>query len=284
MLDFSNLQSPYLIAELGINHNGNLQIAKRLIDAAFACSWDCVKFQKRNPDLCVPEEQKNITKDTTPWGKMSYLEYKRKIEFGKEEYDYIDKYCKEKPISWTASVWDIDSLNFIKQYDIPFIKIASAKVTDIELVKEVAQTKIPVILSTGMSSLEELDKAVGILKKYSNNFMIMHTNSSYPAKIEELNLNCIKTLQERYNCEVGYSGHEYGLEPTVFSVVLGAMVIERHITLDRTMWGTDQSSSVEPMGMDMLRKRIKDIKPILGDGIKRVTKSELTIRKKLRGR
>jgi len=282
IFDLKNLSNPYFIGEVGINHNGDLQIVKKLIDAVFACSWNCVKFQKRNPDICVPEKQKRVIRET-PWGKMSYLEYKHKLEFGKEEYDYIDKYCKEKPISWTASVWDIDSLNFIEQYDVPFIKIPSAKVTDLELIREVALTELPVILSTGMSTLEEIDKAVDILTKSSSDFMLMHTNSSYPTKIGELNLNCIRTLRERYNCEVGYSGHEYSLEPPLFAVALGAMVIERHITLDHTMWGTDQSSSVEPMGMDMLYKRIRNIKQILGDGIKRITENELMVRKKLSG-
>ncbi len=281
-MDFKNLDNPYLIAEIGINHNGDLEIAKKLIDAAHACSWDFVKFQKKNPDLCIPEEQKKAIKET-PWGKMTYLEYKHKLEFGKKEYDYIDKYCREKPINWAASVWDMDSLNFIKQYKVAFIKIPSAKVTDLELIKDTACSKFPVILSTGMSTLEEIDRAVDVLKKYSANFMLMHTNSSYPAKIEELNLGCIKTLRQRYNCEIGYSGHEYGLEPTIFAVALGAMVIERHITLDHTMWGTDQSSSVEPMGMDMLYKRIRNAKQILGDGIKRITESEIIVRKKIRG-
>lgn len=280
-IDFNKIKDPYLIAEIGINHNGDLQIAKKLIDAAHGCSWSCVKFQKKNPDLCVPAEQKEIIKDT-PWGKMTYLEYKHKLEFGKKEYDYIDKYCREKPISWTASVWDIESLNFIKKYNIPFVKIPSAKVSDIQLIEEVTKTKLPIVLSTGMSTLIELDKAVDILRRHSANFMLMHTNSSYPAKLEELNLNCIKTLKERYDCEVGYSGHEYSLEPTVFAVALGAMVIERHITIDHAMWGTDQSSSIEPMGMDMLYKRVRNIEQIRGDGIKRITESELNVRNKLR--
>lgn len=282
MLDFSSLNSPYLIAEIGINHNGDLQIAKKLIDAVHACSWNCVKFQKKNPDLCVPDEQKKEIKETR-WGKMTYLEYKHKMEFSKEEYDYIDRYCKEKPISWACSVWDLDSLNFIKKYEVAFIKIPSAKITDLELVEEASRAKFPLILSTGMSTLEEIDKAVGLVRKYTSEFLLMHCNSSYPAKMEELNLNCIKTLKERYNCEVGYSGHEYSLEPTVYAVVLAAMVIERHITLDHTMWGTDQASSVEPMGMDMLCKRIRNVKQTLGDGIKRITEGELTVRKKLRG-
>jgi N-acetylneuraminate synthase len=282
MIEFSKLNRPYLIAELGINHNGSLQIAKKLIDSAFACSWDCVKFQKRNPNLCIPKAQKNVIKET-PWGKMTYLKYKQRLEFGKKEYDYINKYCKEKPISWAASVWDISSLRFIGNYDVPFIKIPSAKIVQKELIKESAKTKLPIILSTGMSTLKEIDAAVEILKRYSSNFLLMHTNSSYPAQIGELNLNCINILQKRYDCEIGYSGHEYDLDPTVFAAVLGAKVIERHITLSHKMWGTDQVSSVEPMGMDMLYKRIKDIKQILGDGVKRVTKSELLVKKKLRG-
>ncbi|MCX5695172.1 MAG: N-acetylneuraminate synthase family protein [Candidatus Omnitrophica bacterium] len=282
MISFEDLKSPYLIAEIGINHNGDLQLTKKLIDAAHACNWNCVKFQKKNPDLCVPESQKSVIKDT-PWGKMSYLEYKHKLEFGKKEYDFIDRYCKEKPISWAASVWDIDSLNFIKEYNVAFIKIPSAKVADLKLIKETASSKCTVILSTGMSTIEEIDSAVEVLRKYSKNFLLMHTNASYPADTKELNLNCIKTLRDRYNCSVGYSGHEYSIEPTVYATVLGAKVVERHITLDHEMWGTDQSSSIEPMGMDMLYKRVRYINEILGDGIKRITKGELSVKKKLRG-
>lgn len=282
MLNFKELQKPYFIAEIGINHNADLQIIKKLLDAVHACSWDCAKFQKKNADLCVPPEQKNKPKDT-PWGKMTYLEYKRKLELGVEEYNYITQYCKQKPISWAVSVWDRDSLNFIREYDVAFIKIPSAKITDLELVEKTAVSGFPVIISTGMSTLEEIDKAIDLIRKHTSNFLIMHTNSSYPAKVEELNLNCIKMLSDRYDCNIGYSGHEYGLEPTVFAVLLGVKVIERHITLDHTMWGTDQSSSIEPMGMDMLYKRIRIIKDILGDGVKRVTQSEYEVLKKLRG-
>lgn len=281
-VDFKNLKTPYLIAEIGINHNGDLQIAKKLIDAAFACQWDCVKFQKRDPDLCVPEDQKNVLRET-PWGKMTYLEYKKRIEFGEKEYDYIAKYCKEKPIDWTASVWDLPSLRFIAQYDIPFIKIPSAKITDKELLLEACKTGKPLIVSTGMSTLEEIDRAVEILEKYHANYVLMHCNSAYPTPKNELNLKCIKTLQKRYKCPIGYSGHEEDLEPTIYAAVLGARIIERHITLDHNMWGTDQASSLEVMGMDILRKRIRDIDSILGDGKKRVTDSEREIRKKLRG-
>jgi Sialic acid synthase len=280
--NFKNLKEPYLIAEIGINHNGDIQIAKKLIDAAFACSWDCVKFQKRDPDICVPEDQKNVIRDT-PWGKMTYLKYRHKIEFGKKEYDYIDRYCREKPISWAASVWDIPSLEFISDYEIPFIKIPSAKLTEKKLIKEACLTKKTIILSTGMSTIEEIDETAAILEKYACQYVLMHCNSSYPTPIDEINLKCIQTLRNRYKCIVGYSAHEYGLEPTVFASLLGAVVIERHITLDHDMWGTDQSSSIEVMGMDMLKKRIRGVNTILGDGKKRITKSEMNIRKKLRG-
>lgn len=281
MINFENLEKPYLIAEIGINHNGNLEIAKKLIDAAFACQWNCVKFQKREPDVCVPEHQKKVMRDT-PWGRMTYLEYRKRIEFNKEDYDYIDCYCREKPIAWTTSVWDLPSLQFITNYDVPFIKIPSAKLTDKKLLIEAAKLHKPLVISTGMSTLKEIDTAVNIVRKYGNSFVLMHTNSAYPTPIHELNIKCVQTLKKRYNCAVGYSGHEYDLEPTVFAVALGAMVIERHITLDHKMWGTDQAASVEVVGMDILSKRIKDIKQILGDGIKKITKSEISIKKKLR--
>jgi len=279
---FKNLKEPYLIAEIGINHNGNLQIAKKLIDAAFACNWHCVKFQKRNPEICIPNNQKNIIKET-PWGRMTYLEYKKRLEFGKKEYDYIDKYCKEKPINWTASVWDIPSLKFISKYDVPFIKIPSAKLTDKKLVTLACKTGKPVVVSTGMSILEEIDETVAILEKYASQYVLMHCNSSYPTPLDEINLKCIQTLKDRYQCIVGYSAHEYGLEPTVYATVLGASIIERHVTLDHNMWGTDQSSSLLVMGMDKLIKRVRNISIILGNGKKEVTKSEISIRKKLRG-
>ena len=273
----------FMIAEIGINHNGSLDIAKKLIDAAFACNWHCVKFQKRTPDLCVPEDQKNILRDT-PWGKITYLEYKHKVEFGRKEYSYIDKYCKEKPLYWIASVWDIPSLEFILTYDIPFIKIPSAKLTEHELLKLASQSGKPVILSTGMSTIEEIDEAVEILEKYSKgDYILMHTNSAYPSPIEELNLRVINYFKDRYKCIIGYSGHEYGLEASVVAVSLGAKVIERHITLDHNMWGSDHSASLEVHGMDLLYKRIKEIKNVLGDGIKKVVGAELESRKKLRG-
>ncbi len=281
VVDLEKRKTPYLIGEIGINHNGDLQIAKKLIDAVFSCNWHCVKFQKRNPDVCVPEKQKNTMRDT-PWGKITYLEYKYKVEFGKKEYDYIDKYCNEKPVDWTASVWDMDSLNFILQYEVPFIKIPSAMSTNKELLTEAAKSKKTLIVSTGMSTLEEIDEAMKIIEKYGVSPVIMHTNSSYPAPVEELNLRLIPFLKKRYGCVVGYSGHEYGLEPTVIAVALGAVVVERHITLSHEMWGTDHKSSLIVLSMDMLARRIKDIDIMLGSEEKTVTKSEVPIRERLR--
>lgn len=282
MFDFNNLKKPYLIAEIGINHNADIQIAKKLIDAAFACQWDCVKFQKRVPEIATPEAQKNIMRET-PWGRMTYLEYKKKMELSKAEFDYIDKYCKEKPIAWTSSAWDLPSLDFISFYDVPFIKIPSAKLTEKELLTAAAKSGKPIILSTGMSTLEEIDQAVEIFKANNANFLLMHCNSVYPASNEELNVNCIKTLRERYNCPVGYSGHEYDLEPSVYAAVLGAKVIERHITINHKLWGTDQAASLEVAAMDMLRKRLTDVDVVLGDGKKIITEKEKQVREKLRG-
>lgn len=279
----SNNTFPYIIAEIGINHNGDLQIAKKLIDAANACLWNCVKFQKREPDIAVPEAQKNVIRDT-PWGKMTYLEYKKKIEFGKVEYDYIDAYCKEKPIAWTASPWDIPSLEFLLKYDVPFIKIASASNANEDLLRLACESKKPLLVSTGMSSLEEIDRMVDFLEQHSEgNYILMHTNSAYPTPVSELNLRMITTLKERYHCLVGYSGHEIDLEPTVVAVSLGAKVIERHVTLNHNMWGTDQAASLSVTAMAMLEGRIRDILVMLGNGEKIITESEKAVRKKLRG-
>ncbi len=274
---------PYIIAEIGINHNGDLQVAKKLIDAANACCWNCVKFQKREPDIAVPEEQKNIMRDT-PWGRITYLEYKKKIEFSKNEYDYIDKYCREKPIAWSASPWDIPSLEFLLEYDLPFIKIASASNSNRELLKQACESKKNLLVSTGMSTLEELDKTVDFLERYSDgNYILMHTNSVYPTPVTELNLRMITALKERYGCLVGYSGHEIDLEPSVIAVSLGAKVIERHVTLDHDMWGTDHKASLSVTAMAMLQGRMKEILLMLGDGQKIITENEKIVRKKLRG-
>ena len=274
---------PYIIAEIGINHNGDLQIAKKLIDAANACLWNCVKFQKREPDIAVPEAQKSVMRDT-PWGRMTYLEYKKKIEFGKAEYDYIDTYCKEKPIAWTASPWDIPSLEFLLEYDLPFLKIASASNANEDLLKKACESRKPLLVSTGMSTWEELDKTVSFLEKHSEgNYILMHTNSAYPAPASELNLRMIMALKKRYNCIVGYSGHEIDLEPSVVAVSLGAKVIERHVTLDHNMWGTDHAASLSVAAMAMLHGRMKEVLIMLGDGEKVITDKEKEVRKKLRG-
>lgn len=273
---------PFIIGEIGINHNGDLNIAKKLIDAINACGWHCAKFQKRNPDVCVPEHQKQIERDT-PWGKMTYIDYKHKIEFGTIEYDIIEKYCSEKSLCWSASVWDIDSLKFVQNYDLPFIKIPSAHLNNKLLLEEAAKSNIPLIISTGMSNWEMIDDAIEIIGKITDNYAILHCNSTYPAPLSELNLNVIPVMKERYNCIVGYSGHEFNLEPSVIAVALGAQIIERHITLDHNMWGTDQSSSLEVHAMDLLKKRIKDVNKILGGKEKIITDSEKPFLKKLRG-
>ena len=280
------MEQTYIIAEIGINHNGNLAIAKKLIDIATMSGCDAVKFQKRNPDVCVPDHQKNIIRDT-PWGKMSYLDYKHKVEFGKEEYDEINRYCKERNITWSASPWDLDSLEFLSQYDIPFIKIPSAMITNEDLMFAAKRTGKKVIISTGMSTFSEIERAISIPfnfgEKLNDNFAVLHCNSTYPAPLNELNLSAIKTLKDRFKCEVGYSGHEFRLGTSVAAIYLGATIIERHITLDRTMWGTDQLSSVEPQGLIKLVKGIRELEESFGNGEIKVTESEKLVRKKLRG-
>tara|TARA_Y100000592_G_C5479595_1_gene324477 strand:+ start:1994 stop:2821 length:828 start_codon:yes stop_codon:yes gene_type:complete len=274
------MKKTYIIAEIGINHNGSLEIAKKLIDVAAVSGCDAVKFQKRNPDVCVPEHQKSVMRDT-PWGRMTYLDYKYKVEFEKEEYDEIDRYCEEKGIEWSASPWDLDSLDFLMNYDIPWIKIPSAMITNEELMKASAATGKNIIFSTGMSTYEEIDQAVEWLA--GNEVLMLHCNSTYPAPLKDLNLKCIQTLKERYECEVGYSGHEFRLGTSVAAIYLGATCIERHITLDRTMWGSDHMSSVEPQGLIKMVRGIRELEEAYGDGIKRVTEGELAPRKKLRG-
>ena len=283
------MNKTYIIAEIGINHQGDIEIAKRLIDIAAAAGCDAVKFQKRNPDVCVPEEQKS--KPRSWQGKeMTYLEYKYKVEFGKKEYDEIDSYCKDKGIDWSASPWDMDSLQFLSQYDIPFIKIPSAMLTNDELLTASIETGKKVIFSTGMSTEEEIQHAVDTLRSakevFNNKYDIglLHCNSTYPAPIDELNLSAIKTLKQNYSdFTIGYSGHEYTLGTTVASVLLGAEIIERHITLDRNMEGSDHSASVTPWGLFKMVNGIRELEAAYGDGKVTVTASELPVRKKLRG-
>ena len=285
------MKKTYIIGEIGINHNGNLEIAKKLIDIASVAGCDAVKFQKRNPNVCVPEHQKNVMRDT-PWGSMTYLDYKYKVEFEKDEYDEIDRYCKEKGISWSASPWDMDSLRFLERYDIPFIKVPSALLTNDELLEGCVRTGKRVIFSTGMSTQEEIDHAVEVLREAKKTYVsiqdhkigLLHCNSTYPAPIKELNLSAIKTLQEKYpDFEIGYSGHELTIGTTVASVLLGATIIERHITLDRSMEGSDHMASVTPWGLFKLVSGIRELEAAYGNGIIEVTESEKVVRKKLRG-
>ncbi len=273
---------PFMIAEIGINHNGDIAIAKKLIDAANATGWHAVKFQKRNPDLAVPEAQKSVPRET-PWGTMTYLEYKYRVEFEKPEYDVIDAYCKDKPMIWSASPWDMPSLEFLLNYDVPFIKVASASNGRDEMIAEAAKSGKPVILSTGMTTMEEVDHAVEVLEKNGKgDYILLHTNSAYPAPVADLNLRMINTLKDRFDCLVGYSGHEANLEPTIAAVVLGACVVERHVTLSHDMWGSDHKASLEVHAMDMLNKRIQAVWQSLGTGEKYMSESEAAQRKKLR--
>ena len=257
----------YVIAEIGINHNGDMQLVKNLIDEAHSAGADAVKFQKRTPEICIPEKQKSIERDT-PWGRITYLEYKQKIELSKENYNYINEYCKRKEIDWFASCWDLESLKFIRNFDPVAYKIASASLTDQKLLKEHAVLEQPIILSTGMSTMEEIKKAEEILS--NTNLLIAHSTSAYPCKSEELNLNVIPTLMKEFNHPIGYSGHELGIQTTLAACVLGACFIERHFTLDRSMWGTDQAASLEPPGLKKLIRDIRVLEKSLGDGVKKV--------------
>lgn len=273
-------QPTFIIAEIGINHNGSLENAKKLIDGAVFAGCDAVKFQKRTPEKCVPEDQWHIERET-PWGRMTYLEYRHKIEFGFSEYEIIDQYCKEKGILWFASAWDVDSVKFLEEFDPVLYKISSASLTDDELLLEIRLTEKPVMISTGMSSLFEIDRAINQLNR--NQLMIAQSTSSYPCNLDELNINVIESYKKRYPyVPIGYSGHETGLAPTYAAVAKGAAFVERHITLDRASWGSDQAASVEIMGLYRLVKDIRDIEKALGDGIKRVYESEKKSMLKLR--
>ena len=270
----------YIIGEIGINHNGDVQNALKLIDAAAEARFDAVKFQKRTPRICVPRDQWDIMRDT-PWGVMSYIDYREKTELGHDEFKIIDDYCKEKGIAWFASCWDEPSVDFMEDFDIPCHKVASALLTHDALLEKIVSTGRPVMLSTGMSTMEQIRHAIEILD--SDGFLLAHCTSSYPAAYDELNLRMINTLQQEFDCPVGYSGHEPGLSTTLASVVLGATFVERHITLDRAMWGSDHAASVEPQGMVRLSRDIRTVESALGDGIKKVYDSELPIIAKLRG-
>lgn len=269
----------YVVAEVGINHNGSLEMAKQMIDAAVHAGVDAVKFQKRTPELCVPPEQRSQMRET-PWGYISYLDYRYKVEFGQAEYNEIDRYCKEKGIAWFASVWDEESVDFLEPFQPACYKIPSASLTDHPLLRRLRATGRPLILSTGMSTLAEIEAAVNVLG--TGNLLITHATSTYPCEPEELNLRMISTLEQRFPCPIGYSGHEVGLIPTVVAVSLGACLVERHITLDRALWGSDQAASVEPGGFERLVKYIRVTESAMGDGVKKVYESEMSSLRKLR--
>jgi N-acetylneuraminate synthase len=269
----------YIIGEIGLNHNGSIDLAKQLIDLAKMAGCDAVKFQKRTPEICVPMDQRDKMRET-PWGYKTYMDYRYKVEFEKTEYDEIDRYCKEKGIHWFASCWDEPSVDFISQYDIPCFKMASASLTDTDLLKHHRSKGLPIILSSGMSELSQIKSAIEAIG--DEDLMLLHATSTYPCPPEELNLRMISTLRGMYDFPIGYSGHETGLPTTVASVALGANIIERHITLDRAMWGSDQAASVAPIGLIRLVKQIRQIEVAMGDGVKKVYESEIPIRAKLR--
>ena len=281
MIRHKKLVKPILIAEIGINHNGNIKLAKKLIDLAKKYNFDYVKFQKRDLEVVIPEYQKYIKRDT-PWGLITYLDYKKKIEFGRKEFDQIEKYCKKVKIKWFASAWDIGSQKFLKKYRRKVNKIASAMVTNIPFLEFVAKEKKHTFISTGMTELKDITKAVKIFKKSKCPFTLLHCVSTYPCPIEALNLNLIISLKNKYKCDVGYSGHESSVSPSITAWFLGATVIERHITLDRASWGTDQSASLAEEGIKDLTNIILKTSIVLGDGIKRLSKSEKEMRKKFK--
>ena len=270
----------YIIAEIGINHNGDLATAKKMIDSAVHAGADAVKFQKRTPDVATPPEQKNQMRET-PWGYISYLEYRHKVEFNDEQYREIDRHCREKNIDWMVSVWDEPSVEFMQQFDTPAYKVPSASLTDFNLIRAARATGKPLILSSGMSTMDQVRKGIEIAG--AQNLVMMHCTSTYPCEPEELNLRMVDTLRREFpNIPIGYSGHEVGLVPTAVAVAFGACMVERHLTLDRAMWGSDQAASVEPAGFERLVKYIRVTEASLGDGVKKVYDSEMGSMKKLR--
>lgn len=272
--------SIFIIAEIGINHNGSLDIAKKLIDMAVDTGCDAVKFQKRTIDIVYSKEVLDTPRES-PWGTTT-REQKMGLEFGVEEYKEIDRYCKEKNIEWFASAWDVESQKFLRQFKCKYNKIASALLTHIPLLEEVASEKIHTFISTGMATFADIDKAVEIFKKHNCPFTLMHTVSVYPCPEEDLNLNMIHTLKEKYKCPVGYSGHETSPVPSIAAAAMGITALERHITLDRTMYGSDQSASLEKRGLEILVNGIRSVEKSLGDGKKEFGEAEQKVASKLR--
>lgn len=269
----------YIIAEIGVNHNGDVGVARRLIEVAASAGCTAVKFQKRTPELCVPKEQRNMMRET-PWGTMTYMEYRERVEFGDAEYEEIDQLCRKLGIHWFVSPWDKASVDFMEKFNPVCYKIPSAALTNHDLLDHVFARGRPVIVSTGMSTQAEMDAAIARLDL--SRTLLAHTTSTYPCPAAELNLRLIPELQRRYACPIGYSGHEVGLQTTVAAVALGATFVERHITLDRAMWGSDHAASVEPQGLVRLVRDIRVVEEAMGDGIKRVFPGELGPMKRLR--
>lgn len=272
--------SIFIIAEIGINHNGDIEIAKKLIDLAISCGCDAVKFQKRTVEKVYSKEELDRPRES-PWGKIN-RDQKMGLEFGKKEYDQIDSYCKEHKIEWFASAWDEDSQIFLKQYNLKHNKVASAMLTHIDLLKLIAQEKKYTFISTGMSSIDQIDKAVEVFRNAKCPFELMHSKSTYPMDDEDANLACINTLRERYKCKVGYSGHEVGLAVSYAAAAFGITSLERHITLDRAMYGSDQAASVEPAGLRMLVGAVRKIEKAIGDGKIDIQPKEIPVMHKLR--
>ncbi|MDC0884183.1 N-acetylneuraminate synthase family protein [Nitrosopumilus sp.] len=271
----------FITAEIGINHNGDIEIAKQLIDIAVSTGCDAVKFQKRNIEKVYSKSVLDSPRDS-PWGNTT-RDQKLGLEFNLDEYQIIDNYCKKNNIEWYASAWDLDSQDFLKQFNLKHNKVASAMLTNIPLLEKIAKEKKHCFISTGMSTIEQIQTAINTFEKFQCPFDLQHSNSSYPMKPEEANLKCIQTLKEKFQCNVGYSGHEsMGYLICVSAVLLGASSIERHITLDRSMYGSDQSASLEPQGLERLVRDIRGIDKILGDGIKRIWPSEIPVMEKLR--
>ncbi len=269
----------FLVAEIGINHNGSIENAIKLIKEIADAGFDAVKFQKRTPDLCVPSEQRNIMRQT-PWGRISYIEYRNKVEFSYDEYLIIDNECKAQGLLWFASCWDIPAVDFMEQFNPPCYKIASAGLTDDKLLQHINKKMRPVILSTGMSTMNEIEHAVSLLN--SESLILAHTTSTYPCAVNELNLNMIKTLNDKFSCPIGYSGHEQGILMSPVAIGLGASLIERHVTEDCEMWGSDQAASLAPDDFKQLVRDIRMIEEGLGDGVKTVYPTEQLALEKLR--
>lgn len=278
-----------IVAEVGINHNGSMRLAKECIREAAGAGVDFIKFQKRTPELAVPRDQWGLPKETQ-WGTIPYLDYKRRMELGREQYMEIQAYCMQEGVGWFFSVWDLEALDFCSEFSLPYVKIPSAKLTDLDLIRAAGGTGQHVILSTGMSTEEQIIEAVKAVGEKCS-LTVMHCHSAYPAPVEELNLSYIPRLIEMGKggaslhrpFRVGYSGHSYGIQPTTWAVILGAQMVEMHITPDRTLWGTDQMASVEPLGFARLVRHVRDAEKALGDGVKKVWDSELPHQRKLRG-